>query len=385
MGKKKIFKTLLVTAFMALSMAFTSFAAVSYSMSEEVSQTKEIKWWSDSGNAEYRYLVGASDASGFDAATPAGSGGSASIVLHENGNVTVYAKEGDTISCTVVPVTTIDYTAPSIHLENVTSDENGLMTITYSASDFSGIAETRLKEGNCSEGDYSSAKVVSQGTLQVTTGDYTLFAKDMAGNINTYYVTAAHTDGSSEDVSSKSSSWSTEYSYEYWDADITVYRKEENTTAVIYKSDLTTGAPVIGAKLEVVNTETGDIVDSWTTSNEAHAIKGLKKGVVYRLTETTAPDGYEVAESIEFTLNADGSTTKVVMKDAPVGKEIVPTPVPTTKPSNPVNPNPPATNITRDRYPQTGGLDNAAVMLIGGVMLTVIGLAGLTYMRMQKR
>ena len=38
----------------------------------------------------------------------------------------------------------------------------------------------------------------------------------------------------------------------------------------------------------------------------------------YTLREITAPDGYNTAEDIEFTVNTDGSVTEVVMKDSKI-------------------------------------------------------------------
>ena len=62
--------------------------------------------------------------------------------------------------------------------------------------------------------------------------------------------------------------------------------------------------------------ETGKVVEEWTSTNEQHFIEGkLTAGKTYTLREITAPDGYEIAEDVTFTVNADGSVTEVVMKD----------------------------------------------------------------------
>ena len=53
-------------------------------------------------------------------------------------------------------------------------------------------------------------------------------------------------------------------------------------------------------------------IDEWISSKEAHKIYYLVEGRQYIMTEITAPNGYEIAESIEFTAK-DGE--KVVMKD----------------------------------------------------------------------
>ena len=47
-----------------------------------------------------------------------------------------------------------------------------------------------------------------------------------------------------------------------------------------------------------------------------HFIEGkLVAGKIYTLREITAPDGYEVANDVQFTVNEDGSVTEVLMYD----------------------------------------------------------------------
>ena len=80
-----------------------------------------------------------------------------------------------------------------------------------------------------------------------------------------------------------------------------------NTTVdvVISKTDIA-GVEIEGAKLEI--TDSSDkVVDSWTSTATPHEVK-LQPGT-YTLTETLAPSGYEKAESIEFTVAADGTVT----------------------------------------------------------------------------
>ena len=93
----------------------------------------------------------------------------------------------------------------------------------------------------------------------------------------------------------------------------------DNRKAVISKQDLTNFQELPGAKLEIRNAA-GDLVEEWTSTNAPHIVTGLADGT-YTLTETTAPNGYEVAESITFTVTdgkVDGGT--VVMYDAPTEK-----------------------------------------------------------------
>ncbi|WP_031551846.1 SpaA isopeptide-forming pilin-related protein [Oribacterium sp. FC2011] len=86
----------------------------------------------------------------------------------------------------------------------------------------------------------------------------------------------------------------------------------------IRKTDITNGKELPGAKLKITN-EDGKEVESWTSTEKPHVIKNLKDGK-YILEEVTAPDGYEIAESIEFTV-VEGEAQTIVMKDAPTKKE----------------------------------------------------------------
>ncbi|WP_454962416.1 MSCRAMM family protein [Eggerthia catenaformis] len=95
-----------------------------------------------------------------------------------------------------------------------------------------------------------------------------------------------------------------------------VVMKDERQTGDLHitKTDITGTKEVVGAKLKVTDKD-GKTVDEWTSDGKTHVIKGLLSGEKYTLTEVSAPKGYKVAASITFTMNADGSVTKVVMKD----------------------------------------------------------------------
>ena len=90
---------------------------------------------------------------------------------------------------------------------------------------------------------------------------------------------------------------------------------DDTTKVRISKRDITTGEELPGATLQIID-EDGNVVEEWVSTDEAHFIEGkLIAGKEYTLRETIAPDGYEIANEIKFTVNADGSVTEVVMYD----------------------------------------------------------------------
>lgn len=98
--------------------------------------------------------------------------------------------------------------------------------------------------------------------------------------------------------------------------------KMENTPAdkpvvVISKQDATTGEELAGAHLELRD-EKGDLVEAWISETESHKIEGLKPGT-YTLTETLAPEGYELSkETVTFVVKEDGTVDgKVIMYNSP--------------------------------------------------------------------
>ena len=90
---------------------------------------------------------------------------------------------------------------------------------------------------------------------------------------------------------------------------------DDTTKVRISKRDITTGEELPGATLQIID-ENGNVVEEWVSTDEAHFIEGkLIAGKEYTLRETIAPDGYEIANEIRFTVNEDGSVTEVVMYD----------------------------------------------------------------------
>ena len=85
----------------------------------------------------------------------------------------------------------------------------------------------------------------------------------------------------------------------------------------ISKTDITGEKEVVGAELTITD-ESGNVVDSWTSTDTAHYANGLVEGQKYTLTEKTAPLGYAVATSVEFEVTADKVTQQVTMTDKQV-------------------------------------------------------------------
>ena len=99
---------------------------------------------------------------------------------------------------------------------------------------------------------------------------------------------------------------------------------DDTTKVRISKRDITTGEELPGATLQIID-EDGNVVEEWVSTDEAHFIEGkLITGKEYTLRETIAPDGYEIANEIKFTVNADGSVTEVVMYDELTPKTTTP-------------------------------------------------------------
>ena len=88
----------------------------------------------------------------------------------------------------------------------------------------------------------------------------------------------------------------------------------------VSKQSITSTKELPGAKLTITDAQ-GNVVANWTSTDKPQEIEGLSDGD-YTLTETTAPQGYTVAESINFTI--EGGVVKgdddnmVVMKDATI-------------------------------------------------------------------
>jgi uncharacterized surface anchored protein len=95
------------------------------------------------------------------------------------------------------------------------------------------------------------------------------------------------------------------------------YIEMKDKRVTISKQDAVTGKELPGAKLTLTEKDTGKEIESWTSSNTPHTIDNLVEGKSYILTEVSAPDGYEIAEAITFTVDYEKQDQEIVMKDAP--------------------------------------------------------------------
>jgi len=95
----------------------------------------------------------------------------------------------------------------------------------------------------------------------------------------------------------------------------------DTTIIEVSKTDITGEKQLVGAKLTVLD-EKGKVIDSWISTEETHKIEGLIVGKTYTLREEIAPEGYKIAEDIEFTVENNKEAQLVEMKDMPILKTI---------------------------------------------------------------
>ena len=132
--------------------------------------------------------------------------------------------------------------------------------------------------------------------------------------------------------------------------------KDDVTKVEISKTDIA-GKELPGAKLTILD-ENGEVVESWTSTEEPHYIEMLPIGK-YTLHEESAPEGYLIAEDVEFEVKDTGEIQKVVMKDEAEPEET---------PETPETPQ----NTSAIDAPKTG--DNTSIMAL--VLSCGLGLVG---------
>lgn len=142
----------------------------------------------------------------------------------------------------------------------------------------------------------------------------------------------------------------------------------------ISKLDVTNEQELEGADLKVVDKE-GNVVDQWISADEPHIIPDLVVGDTYKLIEVSAPQGYYMAESIDFTiLNDCMDVQHVDMYDSNI---------PTGDIRFHIKENFHEKIVKKI---QTGLDDPATLMMIGGGAAVLVGAgAGLVLLRKKRR
>lgn len=182
--------------------------------------------------------------------------------------------------------------------------------------------------------------------------------------------------------------------WEEWELldDATVIMKDDITRVQISKVDIATGKELPGAEL-VINDKDGNTVAQWVSKDKPHYIEKLPSGD-YTLTEITAPNGYQLAESIAFTVLPTGELQTVVMKDARIPEETPhedtpsntpqPTPGSTPAPSPAPVSAPTATPTPMPVIPQTGDVFPFA-LLSAAVFGSIVGFGIFAYKRRKSK
>lgn len=91
---------------------------------------------------------------------------------------------------------------------------------------------------------------------------------------------------------------------------------ENKPTEIIFsKVDETGVKEIAGAKIQIIDKETNEIIEEWVSSEESHKVNYLVEGKEYIMKEISAPYGYEIAEEITFVM---GDGIKVTMQNNPI-------------------------------------------------------------------
>ena len=143
--------------------------------------------------------------------------------------------------------------------------------------------------------------------------------------------------------------------------------KDDVTKVEISKTDIA-GEELPGAKLTILD-ENGEVVESWTSTEEPHYIEMLPIGK-YTLHEEAAPEGYLVAEDVAFEVKDTSEIQKVVMKDEAEPEE---------------TPKTPETSTTTVDMPKTGDSTPIAALMISCVLGLSGTIAAAVRMKMRKK
>lgn len=76
----------------------------------------------------------------------------------------------------------------------------------------------------------------------------------------------------------------------------------KQTQTEIHKFDTESLLEISGAKLQVIDSLTDNVIDEWISDGTGHRVNGLIIGRNYILHEVIAPDGYQISPDIEFNI-----------------------------------------------------------------------------------
>ena len=82
--------------------------------------------------------------------------------------------------------------------------------------------------------------------------------------------------------------------------DILKINCENKPTETLFSKVDEKGNKLSGATIQLIEKETGKIIEEWISSNEVHKVNYLVEGKEYIMREIKAPNGYEIAEDIIF-------------------------------------------------------------------------------------
>ena len=233
-----------------------------------------------------------------------------------------------------------------------TTDSDGVLK-------FEGIlvgTEYTIKEIQAPDGSYVSEQPISIKFKKDENGNITVESFDGGFNTDSGKVTARVDENGNI-------TWlepSVKYSFEKVDED---------------------GNPVKGATLRIEDAD-GKLIDEWVTDGSVHEVnRVLAVGKTYTLIETEAPEGYELAEDIEFTVSDDkvAAGEDVVVTITMVDKKSTTTTettteVTTTETTTEITTTGTTTETTTEDHPGPNTGDGAPIIPIAVILF--ISLAG---------
>ena len=96
----------------------------------------------------------------------------------------------------------------------------------------------------------------------------------------------------------------------------TIVMRDDITRLEVSVIDIETKEPVIGAEMEIVDKETGEVIETWITDGTIHVVEKLPIGD-YELVQTKAPteQGYVKPDNIDFEIQDTSEVHEVIMEE----------------------------------------------------------------------